>query len=287
MRRHFYGFLLLGLGSTGALGGSGVGLANGPAADLAQLATGQQVLLSDASGGAAFAGNDLALEGVTALAGLASEAAYLAVIDGQATAAGETAKAGWMLLFPALSDEVFAERFDAKRLAASLPDAMAVQVSAMLDAIAEEQERLIFFGRYSRTNFNVVTAGSADVEQRRRSILGGPQLTDIRFGDTSDPRAIERAVVTGLRDALLSGEPARVAEFIDPTAFGGDLRHGADGARLLVARRMLGARNWQEALGAVEPELVDETWQLGRFNVDLRQSNGFVFVSRVAPRADR
>lgn len=268
-----------------------VRISDGKARELADLETGEQVILDRRSGPLQFAGREILLEDFIGVAGYASEVAYLLVLTGSAQVGEDKAGRGRMLLLPPYGGEPMVERFDAGRLRKSWsPAAIAAAPEAKqaLDGIASAQAFGLFAGRYQRTGFNVAASGAAGSEMERRAVVGGAAVREIRFSRGADPAMAEYRVIVSFARALADGDAASLAELLDPVPFGGR-NMGAAGAdaRLLFARALVAQRDWRRQLTSVAATrgTKPNQWLLGGPNgltiVTLRPTTDFAFVGAV------
>jgi hypothetical protein len=256
------------------------------ASDLQSLVTGQQLALQRQSGNLDFAGHVVALTEASTIAGFASEVAYLVVLDGKARIGEVTAGPGRMLLIPPFGGRVLVERFDAARLRQGL-DAnavvMAPEAGAALDRLARRQRVGIALGRLQRTRFNVAASGAAAAEGGRRALVGGQAVRAIRFSNAEDAADIARRTVTDFIAALMAGNAAHIAEFLDPVPFGAD----GGNARIALAQAMIAERDWRTMLAGATASAGTEAdqWLVqgaqGAAVVVLRPSNGFPFIGTI------
>ncbi|GGD14365.1 hypothetical protein [Aquisalinus flavus] len=253
------------------------------------LETGDQAVIENASGAVPFAGYEVTLDNVSGAMGFSSAAGYVVVASGSAAAAGETARAGEILILMPRGEGTSAQLYDAGRYAGSW-DAAAAEahpsVYRQLNAVAGRQKWKLFLGRLAPTSFNIAAPGSADAEMARRSIVGEDAVRQIRFSAQQDSSGSARAVVEAFAGALSSGDIGTVAALMDPAPFGAqDLRHGGNGARYLLAERIIGQRDWSDLLPA-QAELVDDTlWTVptgnGSAYINLRRTTDISFVQSI------
>lgn len=261
-------------------------LASAKPGDSAKLATGEQLLLSERTGGMAFAGHQLQLDGFTGVVGYANELAYIVVLEGEAAANAATARAGEILILRPYGAPASVEQFDAIRLSEQWSDA-AKQTSpaafASLEQIKGRQELGLWFGRLGQTSYNVAASGSAEHETSTRTLMGNETVRAIRFAGASEPMAVEQMVASRFLDALRSGNAEAAAALLDPTPFGGRaLAGGADVARLAAASALLASRDWTRVTGTAQPQFTDGAWRAGEASLQLRAIDDFVFVSRIS-----
>lgn len=257
---------------------------------LESLETGDQLLADAKARTVRFAGREVLLDDATAVFGYASEVAYMAVIEGEASLGGLTARRGKMLLIPPFGGEPSVERFDARRLSEALSaqagttDAAAF---ASLESLASGQDRGVFLGRLARTNFNVTTLGSAEAELDRRGRVAGAAIREMRFAAVEPGTDIEQGIVERFLAALAAADVATVAQMLDPLPFGyGSLAGGGGQARWLMAETLIAERDWR-AIAAGPPVKSGETrWVAGggtgeQVTVELRRTTDFAFVQSI------
>ncbi|MDP3737452.1 MAG: hypothetical protein Q8R02_08680 [Hyphomonadaceae bacterium] len=281
------GAVLLSVGlSSPVVADTGILLADARSAESDGLATGEQLLLSSRNGVMPFASRQVQLEGFTGIAGYANELAYLAVIEGSASAGDVKAKAGWLLIFRPYGAPVTSEQFDAIRLSKQWSDAAKAaspSAFASLEKIKGGQELSVWLGRLGQTSYNVAASGSAKYEKATRTLMGNEAVRGIRFSGASDPMAVEQMVATRFLDALKSGDAKSAAALMDPTPFGGRaLAGGANDARLMAASALIGSRDWTQVAGGGAPQLSEGVWRAGDAALQLRTIDDFVFVSRIS-----
>lgn len=264
----------------------GISLSSGQAGDSEKLATGEQLLVTTPAPAMPFAGRQIDLDGFSGIVGYANEVAYIAVIEGTASADNAKAKAGQMLLLRPYGAQSNAVRFDAIRLAdhwSEATRAAAPNAYASLNRIKSRQENGVWFGRLGQTSYNVAASGSAANEKATRALMGEAAVRNIRFSGANDPMAVEKMVVANFLDALKSGDAEAASALMDPTPFGGRaLAGGASHARLVSARTLIASRDWSRIVGTNEPTFSDRIWRAGGASIALRPIDDFVFVSRIS-----
>ena len=221
---------------------------------------------------------------------MSSDAAYILVARGHASLGSETAKPGEVLIITPYTQKVSKQKYDVGRFLSSWSNDQKTMNAALvvnLKRLQKRQDRAIFFGRYASTNFNISAPGSANRELARRSILGDKSIQKIRFSSNRDPVIIEKQVVQEFRTALISGDAQTLSVLMDPAPFGeGDLRGGANGARLLLAKQLLARRDWPRLLGDSRPTHIgDNLWQLSdgptKISLTLHPSGDFTFIQSI------
>jgi hypothetical protein len=258
----------------------------GSVTDLPTLKTGEQILLAPTSGQLSFAGQSVSLTSARLMAGYASEVAYLAVLEGEASIGRRKAEAGSMLIFQPYGAPTLVERFDGARLRQSFETAkvsVSPDVAVALDRVIRRQQMGVRLGRFRSTSFNVATSGDAQTEMARRDLVGGQAVRAIRFSNAEDAADIAQRTVTDFIEALMAGNASRIAEFLDPVPF------GADGlnARIALAQAMIAERDWRTILAGATASAgtVADQWLVqgaqGAAVVALRPSNGFPFIGTI------
>lgn len=266
-------------------------LTNGEPRALADLRTGEQVVLDRRSGLLPFAGREILLDDFIGVAGYASGVAYLLVLSGSARLGDDKVGRGRMLLMPPFSGKPMMERFDADRLRKAWPaaaTAAAPEAKTALDSLASAQAFGLFTGRYQRTRFNVAASGAAAREPELRALVGGAAVREIRFSKDGNPSTAEYRVIASAARALANGDAASLADLLDPTPFGGRNigTQGVDG-RVLFARALLAQRDWRRQLTSVAATrgIKPNQWLLGGPNgltiITLRPTTDFAFVGSV------
>lgn len=284
--------MIASLGLASPATAQGLKLANdADATEIADLTTGEQLVLERADRTVDFAGSPVTLRQFSGILGYASEVAYVVVIDGVAEAGGTRATRGKMLLIPPYGAEVMRQRFDAGRLGDVWNVDMRTRAPATyasLERLSSAQARGVALGRFGKTNFNVAASGVAADELARRTVVGGKAIRDIRFSGERNPEAIERTIVGSLVAALIAGDAHAVASLMDPVPYGNtDLRAGADDARLLMAASLVASRDWRAVLGTGEARrgAADNVWVVagpaGTATVTLRPMGDFSYVRNV------
>jgi hypothetical protein len=243
------------------------------------------------TGTIAFAGQEITMSGATGLIGMSSEVAYVAVSQGTATADGNVARAGQMLLIPPYGAAVSVQRFDASRLLASLDSETRTELpnlAAHLTAIKAVQQRGIWLGRLGRTNYNVAAPGTGDAELAARTVTGVPAVQTIRYSGEANPATISQKVVDTFLGALASGDAATAASLLDPVPYGtSDLRGGASDARLMMARELIAQHPWAALLkdSAASRSEEDNVWKIagpsGQGELVMRPMGDFIFVRSI------
>lgn len=251
--------------------------------------TGEQMVVTDRSGAQVFSGHTLQLDNLSGILGRSSDAAYVLVADGKASAKDLTARAGDVIILPPYGAPPQVERFDAKRFLAAWTDERSTSddvVYAALKKVERKQKRLLFWGRYETTDFNLSAPGSAEVELARRSIVGTDVISKIRFSAENDPARLERLTIEHFVKALAGGDVESVSSLLDPSPFGRiDLRDGGNDARMVLAKRLIDSDDWDVRLQNASIEGVDGVWRIssvqGSTIVILKPLGDFAFVQSV------
>lgn len=266
------------------------------AAQIDTLKAGDQTVISGMTGRQAFAGSALDLSGFSGVFGMSSDTAYVVTAAGEVRLGRLKAKPGEVLILTPYGGKPVKQFFDAERfLAASATEQsgseqtpMTPELLASFEKIKRKQKRAKFFGLLQPTNFNVAAPGSKEGELARRSIVGSDVIQNIRFSNLTDPEAVEREIINAFRDALLQGNAEAVASLMDPTPYGGsDMRGGANGARLLMAKRLIASKNWNQLLQSDTVERVSDNglWIISsdqnRVNIRMRPIGDFTYISSI------
>lgn len=258
---------------------------------MADLSAGDQVSQSGVSGIKVFAGNTIELTDFAGVFGMSSDTAYVVIASGHATIGEMKAKPGEVLILTPYGGKPAKQTFDVSRFLhdwSGENSAQHPEVLAAFEKVQKKQARAIFLGLFQQTDFNVAAPGSASTELARRTVVGSPVVQSIRFSNVDDPAEVERLIVSAFRDALIAGDVSAVASLMDPTPFGGsDLRGGADGARLLAARQLIGSTDWQSLLSSSQfvrkPD--SNLWALtngqNQFSIQLRPVGDFTYISSI------
>lgn len=249
---------------------------------IAALPTGDQLVLQDYDGTIRFAGRDIALVGFSGVVGHASESAYLLTFAGRASTGALEAETGRMLMLQPFGRGGAVTRFDARRLHQTLAEQIGAEGDLAMDrlaAIADSQDRGVFFGRLGRTNFNVATMGSTSAEAARRERVGHQEIREARF--VADGSDVERSIVSRFVAALAAGDADAVAAYLDPLPYGG----GSVGAREAMARQLIARHDWRVFVGASPERAGDTGFTLNsagkRAAITLRRTTDFAFVQSI------
>ena len=272
-------------------------LRSGKEISIERLVAGGQAVIQGLSGSISFAGHNIDFTGFSGVMGMASDTAYIMVARGQAHIGGQEAGAGEIFILLPYGGEIIKQHFDAGRFVDAWSEEDRSRNSSVfmsLKDIAESQSKAIFFGRYEATAFNVSAPGTAEQESARRSIVGADIIQNIRFSGENDPSKIEHRVLLEYTKALVAGDVGRLAALSDPTPYGTfDLRGGADGARLLMAKQILKQQNWADLIAGAQfvKSKNKQYWILskpeGTAMVVLRPIGDFVYVRNIAWEANQ
>lgn len=262
---------------------------------LLSLQSGEQLALSQVTASKRFAGHSVELSNFSGVFGMSSDTAYIMTACGEARLGDLMAKPGRVLILTPYGGTPVKQTYDAARfLAGWTPknDDHSVNVMAGLEKVRKKQKRAMFWGLYQSTSFNVAAPGSSNTEMARRSIVGSKVIQNIRFSNEADPENIEYQIVSAFRDALVRGDVQAVASLMDPTPYGGsDLRGGADGARLLMAKRLIKSKNWSRLLqsGSIKHAPNSNFWTVSkgqiRINIQMRPIGDFTYISSIEQEA--
>ncbi len=255
------------------------------------LAAGGQAVIRGLSDTIFFAGHNIGFVGFSGVMGRASDTAYIMVAQGRAHIGGQEAVAGEIFILLPYGGEIIKQYFDAARFIDAWSEEDRLKNSSVLMSlrkIARAQSRAMFFGRYEATAFNVSAPGTAEQESARRSIVGANIIQKIRFSGERDPEKIEHHVVSEYARALITGDADTLAALSDPTPYGTfDLRGGADGARLLMAKQILKQQDWPGLIAGAQfvKSKEGQNWVLkkpeGTVSVMLRPIGDFIYVTNI------
>ncbi|WP_162789484.1 hypothetical protein [Altererythrobacter sp. ZODW24] len=275
---------------TSAMAETHVAVPASAADQIAELPTGDQLVLEEFSGTLPFAGQELQLESFTGLLGYSAEVAYVVNAGGTVRADGKLARTGRMLLIAPFGRGIVSERFDAARLHDSLsssPNASTMQgILPRLEDLARGQQRGVFLGRLGRTNFNVATLGSGEAEVDRRSRIGGTAVREARFAAPTAGVATEQAIVERFMSALARKDPAAVSQFLDPLPYGySNLEQGGDAARTAMAASLIARHDWNHFAARQISQSGETSWTVQgtglRAVIELRRTADFAFVQSI------
>lgn len=266
-------------------------LSNGVEASLSALKTGDQLAVQALEGEHKIAGHSINFSGFSGVFGQSSDSAYILVADGQANSGGAKAKAGDVLVLMPYGGETLVQKYAARQFLDSWPEQAVSSnpdIYGQFQKVSKKQKWGVFFGRLEATAFNVVAPGSSSQELARRSVIGDDAVQSIRFSGVAAPEAIERGVVAEFIKALAAGDASTVASLMDPSPFGAsDLRGGADGARMLMAKQLIASQDWRRQLGTAvaEPIVSAGKWKVANGTrttvLGLRPIGDFTYVQTI------
>jgi len=165
-------------------------------------------------------GVDYAAEGaVLAILVPSSELISVAVLEGRLSARNQSAGAGGVLVITIDSGETAALRFDAARLAATLPPAWATAASPALDSIAARQRRQLFWGRLEPVGANAAAPVVQNTEALRVTYLAEAAVVELRRAAAGNVDTLAQLTAERFAAALGNGDIATVAALIDPQPF--------------------------------------------------------------------
>ncbi len=157
--------------------------------------------------------------GALVLLGAGTDTLYAAVMNGAATAAGETAGPGDILLWTPGEAAPRNSAFDVDRFSDSINVETVAAVDGLrpaLDRAAARQGRGLRFGQLRRTPFNAVTPTDPETFERRRRYLNRPAVVRLRFETGENPQALSMAVAEAFVEALVADDAATVADLFHP-----------------------------------------------------------------------
>lgn len=266
-------------------------LSTGVDASLSALRTGDQLAVQDLEGEHKIAGHSINFVGFSGVFGQSSDSAYILVADGQVNAGGAQAKPGDVLVLMPYGGNTLVQRYAARQFLDSWPEQAVSSnpdIYRQFQKVSKKQKWGVFFGRLEATAFNVAAPGSTSQELARRSVIGDDAVQKIRFSGVAAPEAIEREVVADFVKALAVGDASTVASLMDPTPFGAsDLRGGADGARMLMAKQLIASQDWRRQLGTAvaEPIVSAGKWKVANGArttlLGLRPIGDFTYVQTI------
>ena len=256
---------------------------------VSELATGDQLVLDTYTGSLEFAGAQVDFDRFSGVLGYATEAAYVVAIDGSASIDTHRAKRGRMLLIAPFGNGIVQERFDARRLLASLAESpKAAEFSSVLRSLGDlagNQGRGVWLGRLTRTDFNVATMGSKEDELARRSRVGGTAIRAARYMTAGNDTPTEQVIVEKFVAALTGADAAAAGQFLDPLPYGNGAIRESDRARHLAAQALISQHDWS---GFSEAKMVrsgDLEWTAqGRDKqavITIRRTSEFAFIETI------
>lgn len=220
-----------------------------------------------------------------ALVSLSSEFATIAVIDGALSLGEQSAKSGEALVTTIDSGTTQKLRFDARRLAVSLPPQWLADAQAPLDAIAARQKRQRFWGLIEPAGINASAPVSPEMETVRASYLVNPAITALRQEAKGEPVKLAALTAKRFATALAARDTKTVAALIDPKPF---TDTGADADAWQKAREGFAAQIADDAMLAAamsaEPVAVadDQTaFDAGGYRIRLVPRDRALFVQSV------
>lgn len=246
------------------------------------IATGERrVLLVDGSGGQVnVGGHTIDLDPGFAVAGATADHHYLAVIAGEARLGDIRVERGEVLLLQPWGAAPRTAIFEAASLA-GFARGMDAGLDGALSRLERGQKLKLFFGRYTRTAFDLQNPGGEEFEASRGRSVGSDVISSIRYSGARDQIDIERRVVGHFVDAMNRGDVEAAATLFDPTRFGGESLDRL-GNRARVATVSLLSRDWDAVDGDAMERTEDRTWQGGELQLKLAIIGDFIYVSTVS-----
>jgi len=150
-----------------------------------------------------------------------------------------------------------------------------------LSRLTRSQNIKLFFGRYTRTAFDLQQPGGAEHEQQRSRAVGDEMITAIRYSGDTDQLEIERQVVTRFVEAMNRGDVEAAAALLDPSRYGGDAMDGL-GAQARMATASLLARDWREVDHAAMSPSADRVWEGAGVRLELIITGDFIYITAVS-----
>jgi hypothetical protein len=258
-----------------------------PAAAVTALAEGPLLLRLPAAGSAILLGASVhSGGGGTAYVAASTEFLTFADVAGDLSVRGLRLRPGQAAVIVLRTGHVRRMEFDAARLAASAPPALAEDFQVRLAPVAQDQARRRFWGLLTPTGVNARAPGSPAIETVRQTYLLNPALLDIRARAGSDTAALRRLTAERFVAAIAAGDAATAAALMDPQPFlaagsawrevRGEFAGGMAGSDL--SARLAGAQLRPDRDGYVA------SGPGGDFSLALVMRDGVAFVSRLEPR---
>lgn len=249
-------------------------------------AGGRQLIRLDAGQSTTLYGATYRAEAATlAVAVLSSELVTVAVAEGALAGGGERARAGEALVVPVDGGRTRRFGFDARRLAATLPPAMARAVTAPLERIAARQRRQRLWGRIVPVRVNAAAPVAGGLEPVRASYLSNPTVAALRREGAGEPAKLALLTARRFAAALAARDAGTVADLLDPKPF---TDTGADAAswqaaRLAFATRLTGDGTVVSAMAGPPAAVAADTtaFDTGGYRIRLVPRDRAMFVTAV------
>jgi len=241
----------------------------------------RRVLMVDEAGGElTLGGRSIALEPGYAIAGATADHRYLAVITGEARLDDLDAGRGEVLLLQPWGEPPRKAIFEAATLA-GFANGIDPGLDEALSRLTRSQNIKLFFGRYTRTAFDLQQPGGVEHEQQRSRAVGDEMITAIRYSGDTDQLEIERQVVTRFVEAMNRGDVEAAAALLDPSRYGGEAMDGL-GAQARMATASLLGRDWREVDSAAMSRSADRVWEGAGVRLELIITGDFIYITAVS-----
>lgn len=214
------------------------------------------------------------------------------VLSGKIQAKGETAEAGEAMAWPLGSETVEVMKYDAGRFLATSPIGLSPATQANLEAVAQQQERLQWWGLLERVNFNLKSPSTPGYLQSvRRHYLGNPTVLGL-LREHSQVEALTKAVAETFVEALRKGDAETVEALINPQLFfKGSIQPTSRGWTVFRQNfaLMFLLDPWDSKLAEarIEPTEDVSTWTIisptHRYTLSLEPFDRMVFVTALEP----
>ena len=246
------------------------------------LRTGEkQLLVVDDSGGQLIIGKwKLNLDAGYKILGAATDHRYLAVISGHAKMQGMQIKRGEVLIIQPWNAQPRKAIFEAETLA-EFVKGINPELDHTLARLIKSQNRKLFFGRYTRTAFDLQNPGGKDVEKARSRVAGNDVISKIRYSGETDQVEIERQVIEYFVDAMNSGDYLTAGVLLDPTSYGGSAMSELDMNARKATVKIL-ARNWVEIKKTDLRQKDDMVWVSNDTQINLIVVEDFIYIASVS-----
>ena len=153
------------------------------------------------------------------LLSLSSELSTVAVIDGAVSQGKQKARSGDALVTTLEGNKTQLLKFDARRLAATLPPEWLAEAAAPLAATAAKQKRQRYWGLIEPASLNASAPVAPAVEAVRSSYLGNDAIVSLRREAKGNPQTLAALTAKRFAAALAAHDAATVAALIDPKPF--------------------------------------------------------------------
>ncbi|KAA3620616.1 MAG: hypothetical protein DWQ08_15145 [Proteobacteria bacterium] len=268
--------------ATSAVGGIQVRSETGADASSSIETGGKRVLVIDDEGARfSIGGHAVDLSAGYAIAGSTADHQYLAIISGEARLDALTLERGEVLLLQPWGESPRTAIFEAASLA-GFARGIDPGLDAALEKLVRSQNRKLFFGRYTRTAFDLHNPGGEEHESGRRRVVGDDAISAIRYSGDRDQVDIERRVVSQFVDAMNRGSMETAAMLLDPTRYGGATIDEL-GMRARVATASLLARGWENTDAGDMHRDSDRLWKDDAgLQIRLVITGDFIYVTSVS-----